>query len=139
MSKNVTPTIAKALAEEVSKQLVKTINQRNNDLKLKIKETKEYKQLLKLVDQRDELSDKIRTLAKEITNKHQTSLTTISFDSSYTTIYSSYSSNLTSVDSIKNRIFITDYLNGTNVSLENIMDAIILDIMNLYSIEYLRL
>ena len=130
MSKNVTPTIAKALAEEVSKQLVKTINQRNNDLKLKIKETKEYKQLLKLVKQRDELSDKIRTLAKEITNKHQTSLTTISFDSSYTTIYSSYSSNLTSVDSIKNRIFITDYLNGTNVSLENIMDAIILDIMN---------
>lgn len=136
MSKKMTATIATALANQVSSKLLKKVNIVGGSIEQKVKESKEYKQLVKLNEElvklneeRRNISQKIDDLKEVIKNKHNTSLISvnISYNNSVNVCLNSRGIN---VSDIKDRILLADYLSSSPVSTEDLVDSFVDEIIN---------
>jgi predicted Zn-dependent protease len=129
MSKKMTPAIATALANQVISKLLKKVNIVEGSIEQKVKESKEYKQLVKLNEERENISQKIDDLKKVIENKHNTSL--ISVNIHYSNSVNVYlNSRGINVSDIKDRILLADYLSSSPVSTEDLVDSFVDEIIN---------
>jgi predicted Zn-dependent protease len=129
MSKKMTPAIATALANQVISKLLKKVNIVEGSIEQKVKESKEYKQLVKLNEERRNISQKIDDLKEVIKNKHNTSLISviISYNNSVNVCVNSRGIN---VSDIKDRILLADYLSSSPVSTEDLVDSFVDEIIN---------
>jgi predicted Zn-dependent protease len=129
MSKKMTATIATALANQVISKLLKKVNIVEGSIEQKVKESKEYKQLVKLNEERRNISQKIDDLKEVIKNKHNTSLISviISYNNSVNVCVNSRGIN---VSDIKDRILLADYLSSSPVSTEDLVDSFVDEIIN---------
>lgn len=129
MSKKMTPSIATALANSVSTALVKELKVVKQSAEQNVRDSKEYKQLLKLYKDREELAAKIDQLTDSIQNKYVSGLLTL-------TIYSDGRFNfyekhhVSSISDIKDRIIIADYLSNAPITAEDLVQAVVTDIIN---------
>lgn len=129
MSKKMTPAIATALANQVSSKLSKEVNIVKGSIEEKVKESKEYKQLIKLYEDHKNISQKINDLKEVIENKHKTSLINVNiYYNNSVSVYEN-SSNI-NVSKIKDRILLADYLSSSPVSTEELVDSIVDEIIN---------
>jgi len=130
--KKMTPTIAKALAEQVRDELRKTATSYAETTKHKIKTSKEFKQLEKLMVQRADISNKMDEIRHSLEEKFSSKLADVSI---YT--YSAHDTSITiretacvSVEGIKNMILLEDYLSDASESTEDLVKRIADKIMN---------
>lgn len=130
--KKMTPTIAKALAEQVRDELRKNASSHAEKLKQSIKSSKEYKQLCKCDEQMAELRTKIDDLRTAIQDKHSSMIADVS-------VYSYRSGEqsiniretaMVSVEGIKNMILLDDYFSDTTDTPEQLVKRIVDKIIN---------
>lgn len=130
--KKMTPTIAKALAEQVRDELRKNASSHAEKLKQSIKSSKEYKQLCKSDEQMAELRTKIDELRTAIQDKHSSMLADVSIYS-YRTGEQSITireTAMVSVDGIKNMILLDDYFSDETDTPEELVQRIVDKIIN---------
>jgi len=111
MSKKLTPTIAKALAEKVRAELVVRHKGSTETLTKKVESSKLYKELLLTIKKIDELDEKKQVLRKEIEENFSTKMSDVGVSSYHSTPHISVNyRSAFSVDSIKDMILIEDYM-----------------------------
>lgn len=128
MSKKLTPTIARALAEKVRAELVIRNKDISGGIKAKIEASKEYKQILKLNTERQEIAQKIDSLKTALQEKHSTKVVDVSIS-----IYNSdpkpniyiREQATASVEGIKDMILIEDYMSENPLSSEEFIALIV--------------
>jgi len=112
MSKKLTTTIAKALAEKVRAELIARNKGTSDAIKAKIEKSKDYKELLKIDNQIHELETKRTNLKTSIQEAHSTKIADVSislYNRNEPCIYIREHVSA-SVESIKDMILIEDYL-----------------------------
>lgn len=114
MSKKMTPTIAKALAEKVRAELVARNKTTHHDLEKKIESSKLFKELKTVIDKIYELEEKKQDLKRKIEEVSSTKIAdvNISVYGKEPTIYVREHA-YASVDSIKDLILIEDYMSDS--------------------------
>jgi hypothetical protein len=111
MSKKLTPTIAKALAEKVRAELVVRHKGSTETITKKVESSKLYKELLLTIKKIDELDEKKQVLRKEIEENLSTKMYDVGVSSYHSTPHISVNyRSAFSVDSIKDMILIEDYM-----------------------------
>ena len=111
MSKKLTPTIAKALAEKVRAELVVRHKGSTETITKKVESSKLYKELLLTIKKIDELDEKKQSLRKEIEENFSTKMSDVGVSSYHSTPHISVNyRSAFSVDSIKDMILIEDYM-----------------------------
>jgi len=111
MSKKLTPTIAKALAEKVRAELVVRHKGSTETLTKKVESSKLYKELLLTIKKIDELDEKKQVLRKEIEENFSTKMSDVGVSSYHSKPHVSVNyRSAFSVDSIKDMILIEDYM-----------------------------
>ena len=111
MSKKLTPTIAKALAEKVRAELVVRHKGSTETITKKVESSKLYKELLLTIKKIDELDEKKQSLRKEIEENLSTKMYDVGVSSYHSTPHISVNyRSAFSVDSIKDMILIEDYM-----------------------------
>jgi hypothetical protein len=111
MSKKLTPTIAKALAEKVRAELVVRHKGSTETITKKVESSKLYKELLLTIKKIDELDEKKLVLRKEIEENLSTKMYDVGVSSYHSTPHISVNyRSAFSVDSIKDMILIEDYM-----------------------------
>lgn len=132
MSKKMTTTIAKALAEKVRAELVARNKSTSDGIKSKIQKSKDYKDLLKVNSQIHELEKKRSELKDTIQENHSNKIADVSislYSSSDPSIYIREKASA-SVDGIKDLILIEDYLSDDTKTLEEFINLIIEKLTN---------
>ena len=111
MSKKLTPTIAKALAEKVRAELVVRHKGNTEALTKKVESSKLYKELLLTIKKIDELDEKKQSLRKEIEENFSTKMSDVGVSAYHSSPHISVNyRSAFSVDSIKDMILIEDYM-----------------------------
>jgi len=111
MSKKLTPTIAKALAEKVRAELVVRHKGSTETITKKVESSKLYKELLLTIKKIEELEEKKQVLRKEIEENLSTKMYDVGVSSYHSTPHISVNyRSAFSVDSIKDMILIEDYM-----------------------------
>ena len=111
MSKKLTPTIAKALAEKVRAELVVRHKGSTETITKKVESSKLYKELLLTIKKIDELDEKKQVLRKEIEENLSTKMYDVGVSSYHSSPHISVNyRSAFSVDSIKDMILIEDYM-----------------------------
>jgi hypothetical protein len=111
MSKKLTPTIAKALAEKVRAELVVRHKGSTETITKKVESSKLYKELLLTIKKIEELEEKKQVLRKEIDENLSTKMYDVGVSSYHSTPHISVNyRSAFSVDSIKDMILIEDYM-----------------------------
>ena len=111
MSKKLTPTIAKALAEKVRAELVVRHKGSTETITKKVESSKLYKELLLTIKKIEELDEKKLVLRKEIEENLSTKMYDVGVSSYHSTPHISVNyRSAFSVDSIKDMILIEDYM-----------------------------
>jgi len=111
MSKKLTPTIAKALAEKVRAELVVRHKGSTETITKKVESSKLYKELLLTIKKIDELDEKKQSLRKEIEENFSTKMSDVGVSSYHSTPHISVNyRSAFSVESIKDMILIEDYM-----------------------------
>jgi len=111
MSKKLTPTIAKALAEKVRAELVVRHKGSTETITKKVESSKLYKELLLTIKKIDELDEKKQSLRKEIEENFSTKMSDVGVSAYHSTPHISVNyRSAFSVDSIKDMILIEDYM-----------------------------
>ena len=111
MSKKLTPTIAKALAEKVRAELVVRHKGSTETITKKVESSKLYKELLLTIKKIDELDEKKQVLRKEIEENLSTKMYDVGVSSYHSTPHISVNyRSAFSVESIKDMILIEDYM-----------------------------
>jgi hypothetical protein len=111
MSKKLTPTIAKALAEKVRAELVVRHKGSTETITKKVESSKLYKELILTIKKIDELDEKKQVLRKEIEENLSTKMYDVGVSSYHSTPHISVNyRSAFSVDSIKDMILIEDYM-----------------------------
>jgi hypothetical protein len=111
MSKKLTPTIAKALAEKVRAELVVRHKGSTEAITKKVESSKLYKELLLTIKKIEELEEKKQVLRKEIDENLSTKMYDVGVSSYHSTPHISVNyRSAFSVDSIKDMILIEDYM-----------------------------
>jgi hypothetical protein len=131
--KKMTPTIAKALAEQVRDELRKTATSYAETTKDKIKTSKEFKQLEKLMIQKADISNKMDEIKHSIEEKFSSKLADVSiytYGSKSDTSITIRETACVSVEGIKNMILLEDYLSDAPESTEDLVKRIADKIMN---------
>lgn len=125
--KKLTPTIAKALAEQVREELKKNASAHAEKIKQDIKASKDYKQLCKYDQQMSEIRTKIDELRHAIQDKHSGMLADVSIYS-----YRSGEQSITiretamvSVEGIKNMILLDDYFSNSSDTPEELVQRVV--------------
>jgi len=131
--KKMTPTIAKALAEQVRDELRKTATSYAETTKDKIKTSKEFKQLEKLMIQKTDISNKMDEIKHSIEEKFSSKLADVSiytYGSKSDTSITIRETACVSVEGIKNMILLEDYLADAPENTEDLVKRIADKIMN---------
>jgi len=111
MSKKLTPTIAKALAEKVRAELVVRHKGSTETITKKVESSKLYKELLLTIKKIDELDEKKQVLRKEIEENLSTKMSDVGVSAYHSTPHISVNyRSAFSVESIKDMILIEDYM-----------------------------
>jgi len=111
MSKKLTPTIAKALAEKVRAELVVRHKGSTETITKKVESSKLYKELLLTIKKIDELDEKKQVLRKEIEENLSTKMYDVGVSAYHSTPHISVNyRSAFSVESIKDMILIEDYM-----------------------------
>lgn len=111
MSKKLTPTIAKALAEKVRAELVVRHKGNTETLTKKVESSKLYKELLLTIKKVDELEEKKQSLRKEIEENFSTKMSDVGVSAYHSSPHISVNyRSAFSVESIKDMILIEDYM-----------------------------
>ena len=111
MSKKLTPTIAKALAEKVRAELVVRHKGSTETITKKVESSKLYKELLLTIKKIDELDEKKQSLRKEIEENFSTKMSDVGVSAYHSTPHISVNyRSAFSVESIKDMILIEDYM-----------------------------
>lgn len=127
MSKKLTPTIARALAEKVRAELKARNADNSTAIVSKIEKSKDYKDLLKLNTQIHDLEIKKAELKKSIEEKHSSKIADVSIS-----LYSYNNPSIyvrehasASVESIKDMILIEDYMSENTLTSEEFITMIV--------------
>jgi hypothetical protein len=111
MSKKLTPTIAKALAEKVRAELVVRHKGSTETLTKKVEASKLYKELLLTIAKIEELDEKKQVLRKEIEENFSTKMSDVGVSAYHSKPHVSVNyRSAFSVESIKDMILIEDYM-----------------------------
>jgi len=126
MSKKLTTTIARALAEKVRAELIARNKGTSEAIKAKIEKSKDFKELLKIDNQIHELEAKRSELKNSIQEGNSTKIADVSIslysrDKPCIYIREHVSA---SVDSIKDMILIEDYMAGDTKTPEEFVKFI---------------
>jgi len=125
MSKKLTPTIAKALAEKVRAELVVRHKGSTETITKKVESSKLYKELLLTIKKIDELDEKKQVLRKEIEENLSTKMYDVGVSSYHSTPHISVNyRSAFSVDSIKDMILIEDYMSENTKTPEEFVKFI---------------
>ena len=126
MSKKLTPTIAKALAEKVKQELQIRNKNLSETLKTKVETSKEFKAYVKLQNELEVLDKKKEELRKSIIEKYSSNLCDVSIPtySHKTEVYVRDTIYL-SVESIKDMILIEDYMSEAAMTSEEFVNLIV--------------
>jgi hypothetical protein len=111
MSKKLTPTIAKALAEKVRAELIVRHKGSTETLTKKVEASKLYKELLLTIAKIEELDEKKQVLRKEIEENFSTKMSDVGVSAYHSKPHVSVNyRSAFSVESIKDMILIEDYM-----------------------------
>lgn len=111
MSKKLTTTIAKALAEKVRAELIARHKGSTETITKKVEASKLYKELLLTITKIEELEEKKQVLRKEIEENFSTKMSDVGVSAYHSKPHISVSyRSAFSVDSIKDLILIEDYM-----------------------------
>lgn len=127
MSKKLTPTIAKALAEKVRAALLTRTKGTSEALKKKVESSKLYKELLLTDTKQRELEEKKASLKTEIENTFSTKINDVSISGygySKPSVYIREHVS-SSVESIKDLILIEDYMSENTMTSDEFIDMIV--------------
>jgi len=125
MSKKLTPTIAKALAEKVRAELVVRHKGSTETITKKVESSKLYKELLLTIKKIDELDEKKQSLRKEIEENFSTKMSDVGVSAYHSTPHISVNyRSAFSVDSIKDMILIEDYMSENTKTPEEFVKFI---------------
>lgn len=133
MSKKLTPTIAKALAEKVRANLKAKLVGADTQVRQAAESSKEWKRLVKLYEERKKIVDEMNSLSTEIEKKYSTDVASVSVS-----VYSTHSPELrvrensliVSLESIRDTILIEDYMSGGTETPEEMIERITNKILN---------
>lgn len=130
MAKKVlTPTIAKALAQMVRDNLIKESTSITNELKKRINKDPLFKRYVKNQEKIQELKETKAVLEKEFKEKYSNDKIAVSINT-YSTRPEDFVSirevdkSKLSIDAIKERILLEDYLNQSGETLEEIVERL---------------
>ena len=126
MSKKLTTTIARALAEKVRAELVARNKDTATTLKKKVESSKEFKELTKIMAQVNDLEKRKAELRDYLNHQFSTKVADVSV-SLYNSVPSVYvrEQSSASVDNIKDLILIEDYMSdSTTESAEDLIKRI---------------
>lgn len=126
MSKKMTTTIARALAEKVRTKLKDAVTGMDTKVKAKITSSKEWKELAKLQLEKQKIVNQMSVIEETIRKTYTTGVMDVQV-SVYSTgpelrIRENY--NVSSVDAIKDTILIEDYLSGGTETAEQMIERI---------------
>ena len=125
MSKKLTPTIAKALAEKVRAESVVRHKGSTETITKKVESSKLYKELLLTIKKIDELDEKKQSLRKEIEENFSTKMSDVGVSAYHSTPHISVNyRSAFSVDSIKDMILIEDYMSENTKTPEEFVKFI---------------
>lgn len=126
MAKKLTPTIARALAEKVLVELRTKVNGMEDSIKKKIYSSKEWKEYVKLYQERKKISDRIDTLQRVIKDTHTNNVAKVDIytysNNPEVRIYDNGKN--VSLDAIKDTILIEDYMSGGTETAEELINRI---------------
>jgi len=125
MSKKLTPTIAKALAEKVRAELIVRHKGSTETLIKKVEASKLYKELILSIKKIEELEEKKQSLRKEIEEQFSTKMSDVGVSAYHSTPHVSVNyRSAFSVDSIKDMILIEDYMSDDTKTPEEFVKFI---------------
>lgn len=125
MSKKLTPTIAKALAEKVRAELVVRHKGSTETITKKVEASKLYKELLLSIKKIEELEEKKQSLRKEIEEQFSTKMSDVGVSAYHSEPHVSVNyRSAFSVDSIKDMILIEDYMSDDTKTPEEFVKFI---------------
>ena len=125
MSKKLTPTIAKALAEKVRAELIVRHKGSTETLIKKVEASKLYKELILTIKKINELEEKKQSLRKEIEEQFSTKMSDVGVSAYHSTPHVSVNyRSAFSVDSIKDMILIEDYMSDDTKTPEEFVKFI---------------
>ena len=125
MSKKLTPTIAKALAEKVRAELLVRHKGSTETLIKKVEASKLYKELILSIKKIEELEEKKQSLRKEIEEQFSTKMSDVGVSAYHSTPHVSVNyRSAFSVDSIKDMILIEDYMSDDTKTPEEFVKFI---------------
>lgn len=127
MSRKMTPTIARALAEKVRVKLSEQVTGTDAKIKKIIESSTEWKAYLKLAIEKKAISEKLQNAENAIKSKHTSNIARIdiySYNNSGPEIRVYENQKVVSVDSIKDTILIEDYLSGGTETAEEMIERI---------------
>ena len=123
MSKKMTTTIARALAERVREELKKKTAVLSDQLKKKVEASKEYKEYMKLVKEQIAIESKLKDLRYTIESTYSTPIAHVSVYSGGSV--SVYDSKTSSVEGIRDMILIEDYLSAGPETTEELVNRLV--------------
>lgn len=125
--KPLTKTIATMLAEKVRQKLAEQTLDWSTKYKDKLEKSKEFKEYLKLWEQREVISSRMNALSNEFSQKNTTDLAKVSINtySSKAPTVSIRESNNVSVEGVRDMLLLEDYFNGSSVTPEEMVDVVV--------------
>lgn len=133
MSKKMTTTIAKALAEKVRAKLAEQVSGTDTKIRKTVVASKEWKQYLKIYAEKKAIIEKANALEKEIKDKYTTNVAKVdvyTYSNSGPELRVYENQKVVSIDSIKDTILIEDYLSGGTETAEQMIERITQQLLN---------
>lgn len=126
--KILTSNTIKAISNRVSEQLSKEAKGLEKVISDKITASKEWKQHLKLVEEKKELFLRIEKVKDEILRKHSTPIVNIEVYHDFVRVSENY--RCISSDRIRDMLLIEEYMSGDSETPEELINRIVLKIKN---------
>lgn len=125
--KPLTKIIATMLAEKVRQKLAEQTLDWSTKYKDKLEKSKEFKEYVKLWEQREVISSRMSALSNEFSQRNTTDLAKVSintYSSKAPTVSIRESSNV-SVEGIRDMLLLEDYFNGSTITPEEMVDVVV--------------
>jgi hypothetical protein len=125
--KPLTKAIATMLAEKVRQKLAEQTLDWSSKYKDKLEKSKEFKEYIKLWEQREVISSRMSALSEQFSQNNTTDLAKISINT-YTSKAPTISireSSKVSVDGIRDMLLLEDYFSNSTVTPEEMVDVVV--------------
>lgn len=125
--KPLTKAIATMLAEKVRQKLAEQTLDWSSKYKDKLEKSKEFKEYIKLWEQREVISSRMSALSEQFSQNNTTDLAkvTINSYSSKAPTISIRESNKVSVEGIRDMLLLEDYFSNSTVTPEEMVDVVV--------------